>query len=566
MSVRRGMGRFGAVAALTLAAACSGDDGDSRSEGDAPPSGAASSSSGAGPAGPPSSVCRAGAELRLAVPVADARARAPFTVGVDVVDRGGMRGPHPIEVSLVRDGAAPLVLHTGAHDLGAFDVTIEPARTASLALGPATIVAKIGCPPGATEAAPGEASAPLWLVRLGVTSVDVQAGDGERLPLLYHAVDRRYQNLFPVGAVTAATLAIPDSEPEIDAPDGALRAFEKPWDDVASPPVDATGAVLERGVTYPVSLRVGTRPDVVLTVGKTARGDSGPSPVGLDAPGLPEIRVALAGAPAGSGAPITAGGEARVRMPSSPVPAVARVDHPVAWRFEAKDASGAWREIPGAGSSVTVRLYGVLGNTQGTTAPNLPWVAVVDDATRAVNGAAADAAGVRSALVRHVYQELGLSYDRAQGASHYTSYAGTYAAAGFKLARFLGRDFGPIVNCSDCASILSTYANMIGADLSYTIITSSFSLHPILGIGASAFGSPFDSGRMAFTYHAVTSPDAAATIWDATLAVDGDADPATAPYVKKLVQGMAGAEYLDRLSGDVRAKYNYVDKKTTLSF
>ena len=107
---------------------------------------------------------------------------------------------------------------------------------------------------------------------------------------------------------------------------------------------------------------------------------------------------------------------------------------------------------------------------------------------------------------------------------------------------------------------------MVGAPLAYTVITSGFSLHPILGIGATAFGSPFDSGRMAFNYHAVTSPDAAATIWDATLAVDGDADPAAAPYAKKLVQGMAGAEYLTRLSGDVRAKYNYVDKKTTLSF
>ena len=131
---------------------------------------------------------------------------------------------------------------------------------------------------------------------------------------------------------------------------------------------------------------------------------------------------------------------------------------------------------------------------------------------------------------------------------------------------FLGRDLGKIINCSDCASILSTYANMIGADLRYAIIGWSFTLHPILGIGASTFGSPFNSGRLGFTYHAVTSSDSATTIYDATLAVDGDATPADAPYTKRLVQGMPGAEYLQRLSGDSHAGYTYANKSTSITF
>jgi hypothetical protein len=255
-----------------------------------------------------------------------------------------------------------------------------------------------------------------------------------------------------------------------------------------------------------------------------------------------------------------------VHLATTPVPAIARVDWNVHWRFEAK-ADDGWKEIPGADASTVLRVYGVLGNAQGKSAPNLPWVAVVDDATHAIAGGATDAAGARAILVKHVYEEMSLGYDRQQGASHYTDYAqGFGGGASFSLAHFLARDFGKIVNCSDCASILSTYANMIGADLRYAIIQGPFSLHPIQGIGSTSFGSPFDSGKMGFSYHAVTSSDSAKSIFDATLAVDGDADPSTAPQTKKLVQGIAGVEYLQRLSGDTRAQYTHVDKATSLDF
>lgn len=544
-----------------LAVACGADDGasavdDPRPEVRDPDA----------PAGPPSTVCRAEPALTLAAPVADARMRAPFAITVDVRDRGGMVGPHPVEVELQRAGATVKTLHSKAHEPGPLRIELDARDTAPLELGGYTIAVRVGCPAGATEASVGAATAPLWLARLGVTAVDLGDGDGERLPLLYHAVDQRYDNLYPIGDSPIATLEDPGLDAEIDDAEGKPRAFARPWDDLASPPVDATGAVVERGATLPASLRVGTRPDVRLTVGKTALGPRGVGSTFVGEPGAPEIRVALEGGPAGAGARAVPGAPSTVRLADSPVPAVGRYDREIRWRFEAKGDGGAWAEVPGAGGGVTVRLYGVLGNQQGTAAPDLPWVAVVDDATRAVGGKAADPDGVRSALVRHVYEELGLTYDRAQGASHYTAYQGTYAQATFKLAHFLARDFGSVINCSDCASILSAYANMIGAPLRYTVITSGFSLHPILGIGASTFGSPFDSGRMAFNYHAVTSPDAAARIWDATLAVDGDADAASAPHTKRLVQGMAGPEYLERLSGDVRAKYNYVDKNTRISF
>ena len=61
------------------------------------------------------------------------------------------------------------------------------------------------------------------------------------------------------------------------------------------------------------------------------------------------------------------------------------------------------------------------------------------------------------------------------------------------------------------------------------------------------FGKPWGCG---FSYHAVTTLDDAATIWDATLALDGDKDPTSAPSTELMVHGIPGADYLYRLSPD----------------
>lgn len=546
------------LTASLVASACSGDDDAS----DTPQSVDPNANEPA-----PSTVCRTALAIRPASPVADARARAATSVAIDLSDDGGMRGQRPVKVVLAKDGAPIATLFDGARELGAFDVTLEPDVTADLATGRYSVDATSGCPTGATSETPGSATTPIFLVRLGVTSLDVTRGDGERAPLMYHAVDHRYDNLYPISQAVAATLAIPDGEPEIDGPDGKLRTFAKPWADLGSPPVAPDGTVIEGGVTLPVSLRIGTKPDLAFHIGKSATGKAGPQTTGLEQQGIPPIRIVVDGVPPSDAATITPGKDVIVRLASSPVPSIKRADTSIRWHFEAKSANEAWKPIAGADGAATIRIYGVLGNTQGTTAPNLPWVAVVDEATRVIAGEATDAAKARAILVRHIYEEMGLTYDRVAGASHYSNYLGGFGGgATFKLARFLARDLGAVVNCSDCASILSAYANMIGAELKYAIIESDFSLNPILGIGASQFGSPFNNGRMGFSYHAVTSADATTTIYDATLAIDGDADPTQAPFTKLLVQGVPGPEYLQRLSGDSNAEYTHVSKTSLLGF
>jgi hypothetical protein len=118
------------------------------------------------------------------------------------------------------------------------------------------------------------------------------------------------------------------------------------------------------------------------------------------------------------------------------------------------------------------------------------------------------------------------------------------------------RENGRIINCSDAASILSSYGSMAGVDLRYHILTSrfglsaGFDLNYIRAIGMPAFDdTPFDSGRGGFRYHAIVgSPDDRS--WDATLALDGDTNPAASPFEMLLAQSLDPDRYLQALSSE----------------
>jgi hypothetical protein len=518
---------------------------------------------------PPKSTCVGSATINVGSSgVAEIRSTTALSIEVVVADTGGATDPHPVKVVIMKDGAPIKTLVDAAKPLGKLSFDFIPSGEKDLATGAYQIKADIGCPASATDAKPGTASATMYLVRLGATKIVVKDGDGGgRVPLMYHALDHSAANYFPIpDTMASSSLDMPSGEPELDKKDGTARPFPAaPWTDLDTPPVDGSGAVIETGNTIPVSLKTGTKPDLVFTIGKTAKSLVGSQPTGLAAAGLPAIRLVVEGVPGADTALVTEGGAATVRLLTSPVPAINKVDLPVKWHFEVKGTDGTYTPIAGGEQSVTLRFYGVLGNDQGTASPDLPWVAVVDEATTKIAGTANDAPKARAILVQHIYQEIGLAYDRKSGASAYTNYIGSpsWTAARFYLSDFMKRARGKIVNCTDCASILSTYANMIGAKLHYAIIGWSFSLNPIEGIGSTTFGSPFDSGGMGFSYHAVTSPDSTATIDDATLAVDGDSDPKTAPHTLELVQNIAGAEYLTRLSPGAPL-YQYKDQVTNV--
>jgi hypothetical protein len=519
-----------------------------------------------GDTGVVSSACTASVSID-SPSVIELRAKAPSLVFITA--DGGIAEDHPLKVVLTQGGKPLKTLFDKPTALGKTTVDL-PADV--LSPGAFGIEATLGCPASATSKTEGSAKKDLFVVRLGATKVSI-AGDG-RVPLMYHAVGGTTGSYYPIDeANPVSSLAIADGEADLDDKSGAARAFEPPWDKLDTPPVDAMGAVLEDGATYPVALTVGSKPQLTFTLGKTAWVGSKVVPGGVDTTGLPDIRLVLDGAPK-SETKITDGGTVTFTLDTAPAANVGQYDLALSWHFEVRDG-GSWKEIPGASQSTKIKVYGVLGNELGTAVPNLPWVTIVDAVTKEIGGKTKDPVEIRKMLVRFVYEDFGLSYDRKSGASAYTNYVGTggssWTKASFDLSSFVKfkspgvRAKGNIVNCTDCASILSTYANMVGVKLHYAIIGWNFGLNPILGIGATTPGSPFDSGRMGFSYHAVTTPNSTTTIDDATLALDGDSDPTTAPFSKLLVQDVSGSEYLTRLStGSTVPEYKYADQVTSV--
>lgn len=208
----------------------------------------------------------------------------------------------------------------------------------------------------------------------------------------------------------------------------------------------------------------------------------------------------------------------------------------ITWEWEFRCCGGSkWEPL----ATTRHRIYIVLEE------PNLPWKQPASDTqnpwTEALDYACVWAAGKQnrddaaSAITQAINATLGLVYDNAAGASHYTS----GGLAFFELTQFLsylknGTGLGNIVNCTDCATITTTFSNLVGCDLHASKMGSFFDLTPFRGIGAAGFVCPgFGCG---FSFHEVAWKGAngnADSLFDACLRVDGDSNPWSAPYTEQ---------------------------------
>lgn len=119
-----------------------------------------------------------------------------------------------------------------------------------------------------------------------------------------------------------------------------------------------------------------------------------------------------------------------------------------------------------------------------------------------------------------------------------------YSFPYFNCTAFLERLRGGIgrgryVNCSDCATIVSTFANILGCDLWQSLMSTwgkPFPVNPILVIGSSKWQfpcTPKPFPGLGFSYHEVawkgncTSDD---EVFDACLSVDNYGDPTRVPH------------------------------------
>jgi hypothetical protein len=242
--------------------------------------------------------------------------------------------------------------------------------------------------------------------------------------------------------------------------------------------------------------------------------------------------------------------------------------HPVDWRWQYRlHAQAPWTDF-----AVSRHLiYSIIGLPTAPwvqqpylpTNTQLPWIEVLDFACRWAAGAQSrDEAATR--ITRAIYDAGGerIEYDCTGpaavqlGTPHYTLIPGLFECTEFLERLRGGLGNGRYVNCSDCASAVATFANVLGCDLWQSRMFGGvpFSLNPTRAIGSSTWLSACAVG--AYNMHEVawkgdcTDQD---EVFDASLQVDGDADPTRGPHTPLLVAnlrfGRTGeGQYRDRLA------------------
>ncbi|HET9342900.1 MAG TPA: hypothetical protein VFO25_08305 [Candidatus Eremiobacteraceae bacterium] len=232
--------------------------------------------------------------------------------------------------------------------------------------------------------------------------------------------------------------------------------------------------------------------------------------------------------------------------------------HMTEWRWEFRIGNGPWTAFDVSRHRIYVLLdvptvpwqqapYDV-GNS------HLPWCDVLDYACSwaAGSGSTDEAA---AAVTRSVFN-LGpsvVTYDcPGGGASHYS--AGNFSCSAFLERLKGGVGLGIYVNCSDCATFVSSFANILGCDLWQSRMGNYFDLNAILAIGSSVWQTACNWGS--FSYHEVAwtgACDVNDDVYDGCLEVDGDNDPTAPPHTPllptKLRFGNPGdLQYRDRLA------------------
>jgi hypothetical protein len=139
-----------------------------------------------------------------------------------------------------------------------------------------------------------------------------------------------------------------------------------------------------------------------------------------------------------------------------------------------------------------------------------------------------------AAVTQAVNSNLGLTYDISHGASKYTQ--AVSSTSWFLCTAFLAfinqqpEGKGSVVNCTDCATIVSSFANLLGCQLAAAVMASpgGFLCNKIIAIGGGAvWNYPFPPANR-FAYHEVAWTGAfkhGDQIFDACLLADHSGNP-----------------------------------------
>jgi hypothetical protein len=417
------------------------------------------------------------------------------------------------------------------------------------------------------------ATGAMNVIRIGAVEMDFVGDD--TYAIMYHRTSGTDHDDHPIeGPEWRIGADLPEDLSDMDTNDGLARGEAMPWEEPSHPPQDPADpdGVEDDNHNLPACCRMGSSPVVQLRLGPG--GVSQQSGAFVE-PGYPVdgigLRVTAAGFGTSDDEDLEPGAAATIVMQDPLASSVGAGLLSIDLVFEYSDA-GAWIPLPGF-QPTSHRVYRTFGppRFESTGAPNMPWVAVLENVTGVVPGEDHRALDVISALTEHVLVGEGLVYNNADGTHRYTDMDISVASdlvtinlnwVEFHLTEYLERPAPAIVNCSDCACILSTYMSMLGIDGYYFQLwnrnyRSGIALNYIKVIGTSEFSNLPTYGGDVWGYHALvtTEPDIS-RVSDSCLYLDGDGDPASTPCTELLPDDIDYATYLGTLTpepGRIRA-------------
>ena len=390
----------------------------------------------------------------------------------------------------------------------------------------------------------------IAIVRLGIAAVNFQ-DDGDstgNVALAFHKQNLFEAHVSPVGdrpeyhRGTAGALG-----GELDTDAGTPRPTVPTWADPDVPPW-ADGARDQHNV--PAAYIAGHPVGATITLGAHAVSQArhilvnawGPSP---DA--IPPIRLLLDGTVVSEDL-IHPGEPVSLSLDEASETMGKEIRHLV-WTFEAADGED-WTPIPGA-IETTHTLYTLAGEPalldgrDVGKAPPIPWIGVLEDTATIMEGVEATTPAVLDALRDYLFEHEYIIYDPGVGA--YTDFEGPYiywTSITAQISSFLDRRSGLSLYCHSMSCTLSALAGNHGVFAEQLVLGVYFYTNLTRAAGTSGWQ------RWSFNSHSVVSPDEGETIWDSSIALDGDETPSTLPVDEIMPKGMDREEYFWRLTYD----------------
>ena len=208
----------------------------------------------------------------------------------------------------------------------------------------------------------------------------------------------------------------------------------------------------------------------------------------------------------------------------------------VTWTWQYQVDGGSWVSMATSQHRVYVLLSSPTLPWQQVadrTNQQLPWTDVLDYACQwAAGGTTSD--NVLAKVTTKVNSGINLQYDISRGASFYTVIDA--GSSWFTCGMFIsllngGTGNGKTVNCTDCATIVTSFANILGCNAFASVManamppTAGFSCNQILALGYTTWEPPFEGS---FSYHEVAWTGAGSytdPLYDSCLQYDSGPNP-----------------------------------------